>query len=296
MLCMFISSMCSGFSTYLQKHLFMHSQISPYETFYWAAILMIIMKLSVMFYLKVDPIFVKKEHRLTIILRGVIGVSSNTFSITSLLFIPLTKSSMIYWTLPIFTAIFARVFLNEKLTKYDWIATILAFVGILVMQNPFATNLQSEDSVYDVIGTVLCIFGAITGGITMVCIRKMGKDVHYLQSPLFFSLTNLMLCPIFQGLRLTVRPYLNVYSQYDVMMIVLVAIFQFCNLIFATLAYQFEKAGRVSPIAYSQIILVSILDVLYLGTRLKVNQIIGGIIIVCSNLTISILKCAEVIK
>eukprot|EP00347_Sterkiella_histriomuscorum_P022818 403337035 len=246
----------------------MHSQISPYETFYWAAILMIIMKLSVMFYLKVDPIFVKKEHRLTIILRGVIGVST----------------------------IFARVFLNEKLTKYDWIATILAFVGILVMQNPFATNLQSEDSVYDVIGTVLCIFGAITGGITMVCIRKMGKDVHYLQSPLFFSLTNLMLCPIFQGLRLTVRPYLNVYSQYDVMMIVLVAIFQFCNLIFATLAYQFEKAGRVSPIAYSQIILVSILDVLYLGTRLKVNQIIGGVIIVCSNLTISILKCAEVIK
>ena len=46
------------------------------------------------------------------------------------------------------------------------------------------------------------------------------------------------------------------------------SILQIFNMVFATLAYQYEKAGRVAPIAYSQLFIIAILDVLVLGTHL----------------------------
>ena len=104
---MFLSSMSSGLSAYVQKHLYIHSEISPYEAFYWSAWIMLLLKLSAMSFKNVDPFHVILKHRLAFILRGVIGVISNTLAMTSLLFIPLTKSTVLYWTLPLFTGIFA---------------------------------------------------------------------------------------------------------------------------------------------------------------------------------------------
>ena len=75
----------------------------------------------------------------------------------------------------------------------------MAFVGILIMQNPFSQQLKGEDNLKDLIGSGLCILAAVTGGIAMVLIRKMGTDVHYMQSPFYFSLTSLILAPVFQG-------------------------------------------------------------------------------------------------
>jgi drug/metabolite transporter (DMT)-like permease len=48
-----------------------------------------------------------------------------------------------------------------------------------------------------------------------------------------------------------------------------VSILQIFNMVFATLAYQYEKAGRVAPIAYSQLFIIAILDDLVLGTHLS---------------------------
>ena len=47
--------------------------------------------------------------------------------------ISLTKASVIYWTIPIFTAIFANWHLHERITPFDWAAVFVAFAGILIM-------------------------------------------------------------------------------------------------------------------------------------------------------------------
>jgi drug/metabolite transporter (DMT)-like permease len=70
----------------------------------------------------------------------------------------------------------------------------------------------------------------------------------------------------------------------------------FFMMIFLTLAFQFEKAGRVAPIQYSQLLIVAALDVLVLGTRLQWNQILGALLIAVSNLSVSILKCLNCIQ
>jgi drug/metabolite transporter (DMT)-like permease len=167
--------------------------------------------------------------------------------------ISLTKASVLYWTAPIFTAIFAKIHLKERITQFDWYAAILAFVGIFIMQNPFSASSNTQiDSFHETIGASLAISGAITLGMVSVMIKKMGKEVHYLMSPLSWAIANLVICPVFTGAqRIAMQPQTHSYSWYDVLTIVSMSLFQLVNLTFQTLAYQFEKAGRVAPILYS---------------------------------------------
>ena len=44
---------------------------------------------------------------------------------------------MLFWTSPVFTALMSKYYLNEILSIFDWIAVIVAFFGLLIIQNPF---------------------------------------------------------------------------------------------------------------------------------------------------------------
>ena len=63
--------------------------------------------------------------------------------------------------------------------------------------------------------------------------------------------------------------------------------------VFITLAYLKEKAARVAPIGAFQLIINCGVDIFILNSDKPVqyNQVIGALIIFCSNISISILKC-----
>lgn len=139
--------------------------------------------------------------------------------------IALTKSSMIYWTIPIFTAIFANIHLKERITSLDWIAVFLAFAGIVIMQNPFGQTYNTNGELAENVGTLCAFLGAVTGGMTFVSVKKMGKDVHYIMSPLSWCISNLIMMPFLTVLMsLTLRPELHSYSWYDISMLVGIAL------------------------------------------------------------------------
>ncbi|TNV76672.1 hypothetical protein FGO68_gene12186 [Halteria grandinella] len=248
--------------------------------------------------LKESPFNLPRQHRWTLAFRGFFGVISNMLSITAIKLIALTKSQVIYWTIPIFTAVFANKFLGERITQYDWAAVFLAFSGIILITNPFGAAKMDEDPFIENVGVICSLLGAVTGGMAFTAVKKMGKEVHYLMSPWSWCIANFILAPIFTVVqRVSLMPHqFHVYNGYDVILILGISVFMVLNMTFATLAYQNEKAGRVSPIAYSQIFIVAILDVVIFGTSLSWNQWLGGAIIVFSNLSISMLKCFEIIK
>lgn len=131
---MLVAAFASAIMQFLQKRLYISSDITAYETFYWSSMLTIIIYAIWMKSLGVVPFYdVSKDLRTTLVLRGIFGFTTNTLQITSIMLISLTQSSVLYWTIPIFTAIFANVFLDERITVFDWIATVLAFIGILII-------------------------------------------------------------------------------------------------------------------------------------------------------------------
>lgn len=64
-----------------------------------------------------------------------------------------------------------------------------------------------------------------------------------------------------------------------------------------TLAFTKEKAARVAPIGAFQLILNFGFDffILNKGVGIRINEVLGGLMIFLSNLTVGILKCQNVI-
>jgi drug/metabolite transporter (DMT)-like permease len=63
-----------------------------------------------------------------------------------------------------------------------------------------------------------------------------------------------------------------------------------------TLAFRYEKAGRVAPFLYLQILFCCLADIVLFGTRLGYWQVMGGLVILTTNFTIAMLKAVNYIK
>ena len=116
---------------------------------------------------------------------------------------PLSTSSCIFNTLPIWATILAHFVLNEKITKYDIIQLILSFVGVIIINNPFdAHNMVSENGtpLYSnldlLIGSAYSLGGAMGGSIAVLCMRYMNKDIHSSIGPFYFATGGTLLSPI----------------------------------------------------------------------------------------------------
>lgn len=68
--------------------------------------------------------------------RGASLAISSTIFFTSLFVLPLATATAIGFTSPMFTAILAAVLLGEPMRRATWIASLLAFAGVLVVLRP----------------------------------------------------------------------------------------------------------------------------------------------------------------
>jgi drug/metabolite transporter (DMT)-like permease len=98
---------------------------------------------------------------------------SNVAYLVSMSFITFSEASVIFWTNPVFTAIGARYYLYECLSTFDWAAAIIAFLGILLIQNPFQADLGDKSFKDQLIGTSIALFGSFLSAGSQLTIRKI---------------------------------------------------------------------------------------------------------------------------
>ena len=90
--------------------------------------------------------------------------------------IPLWKATLLFYTNPMFVALFACLVLREKVTKYDLGGVVLTFVGVVILLNPFQSqNLNDRGVLIDIIGSTCSILAAVTNAVAMIAIRKIGN-------------------------------------------------------------------------------------------------------------------------
>lgn len=120
-----------------------------------------------------------KNSRL-LILRGLIG-SVSMFSFFFIITrIPFGSAVTLKYLSPIFTAIFAVLFLKEKISSVHWLFFLLSFAGVLVMKG-FDTRISGLD-------LSVGIISAVFGGLLYIVIRKIGEDDHPLVILHYFML------------------------------------------------------------------------------------------------------------
>lgn len=102
---------------------------------------------------------------------------------------PVSIASSIFSMGPILTTVFASIFLKERVTISDYAALLSAFIGVIMVNNPFKT----QDSINELtannifIGTIYALTGALAFSGAIICIRIMNDGIHYTVGPFWYA-------------------------------------------------------------------------------------------------------------
>ncbi len=211
--------------------------------------------------------------------RGFMGFSALLAYFYNIANIPLGDAVTFSKTAPIFTAIFAWLFLKEKLSVSAWLAVFIGFGGILLITQPTGIGFSK----YDILG----VFSGVGAALAYTSVRELKKYYDTRAIVLSFTLIG-TIGPIILFL---LSKYFYI-SELDFMLgefimpsgIVWVYVFGLGILgtlsqYFMTKAYGETKAGIVGAVSYTNIVF-AILVGLLLGDSLPSLMTTCGILLI----------------
>ena len=182
-------------------------------------------------------------------------------------------------TSPIFTAVFAWMFLNEKLSLKAWIAVFVGFIGILFITQPSGVGFSK----YDILG----IFSGVGAALAYTSIRELRQFYDTRAIVLSFMGVG-TLGPIVLFL---ISPYFHM-PELDFMLgkfimpegvvwvyVIGMGIFATISQVLMTKAYGETKAGVVGAVSYTNILFSIIVGVM-LGDSLPSFITTFGIVLI----------------
>lgn len=114
--------------------------------------------------------------RRLLLLRGVLGFVALMLFYFAITKLPLAEVTVLHYLNPLFTVVFARVFLRERAPRATLWAMLLAFAGAVFITRPQlvfggAASLATE-------GVLAAIGGAMAAGAAYTTVRKLGSLEH----------------------------------------------------------------------------------------------------------------------
>ena len=190
-------------------------------------------------------------------------------------------------TSPIFTAIFAWLFLDERLTPKGWGAVFIGFIGIVFITQPSGIGFSK----YDILG----IFSGIGAALAYTSIRELKKFYDTRAIVLSFMGVG-TLGPV---LLFFISPYVH-SSEFDfifgkfimpegiVWIYVLgMGIFATISQVLMTKAYGETKAGIVGAVSYTNILFAVLVGVMLGDALPNLTTTIGIILIVLAGIMVA---------
>jgi len=211
--------------------------------------------------------------------RGFMGFVALLAFFYNIAHIPLGDAMTYSKTSPIFTAIFAWLFLSEKLSYKGWIAIFIGFIGILFITQPSGVGFSK----YDLLG----IFSGVGAALAYTSVRELKSYYDTRAIVLSFMLTG-TIGPVVLFL---VSPYFN-FPELDFMLgkfvmphgivwfyVLAMGVFATISQVLMTKAYGETKAGIAGAVSYTNI-LFSIIVGLFLGDAFPSLVTILGIVLI----------------
>ena len=213
------------------------------------------------------PMTHKGGKPLLLFFRGFMGFIALLAFFYNIAHIPLGEAMTYSKTSPIFTALFAWLFLSEKLSIKGWGAVLLGFVGILFITQPFGIGFSK----YDMLG----IASGVGAALAYTSVRELKQYYDTRAIVLSFMLVG----SVGPALLLWLSNFVYIPSL-DFMLgefvmpsgivwlyVVAMGIFATLAQVYMTKAYGETKAGIVGAVSYSNIVF-SIIVGLFLGDAL----------------------------
>jgi drug/metabolite transporter (DMT)-like permease len=188
-------------------------------------------------------------------------------------YLPMAEATALNFTAPLFATVGAALILKETVRIRRWSATLLGFVGVLIIVRPGAHPID--------LPTVSMLFSALTGAASVLIIKALTRTESPQQIVLF---TFLLLTP------LTLIPALFVWQTPSWQVIALAAGMGLVGTIgnfSSARAYSLADASAVLPIDYLRMPVVAVVGFAAFGEVPDMWVWVGSTIIAASSIYIA---------
>ena len=214
------------------------------------------------------------------ITRGFVGVVSMTFSFYGLVRLPLPDAIAIGYAMPLFSVIFAAIFLKEVLRIYRITAVAIGLAGVLIISWPQLTLFEHPDTSDAALGALALIGSATLGAIAMLLVRRLVQSEKSSTIVLYFSLT----ASIFSLFSIPFGwPPMTVEQQ-----LLLVAA-GFCGgiaQILMTESYRYAEVSTIAPFEYTSIVFGLIVSYVLFDDVPQPMMLVGTAIVISAGVFI----------
>ena len=205
--------------------------------------------------------------------RAVIGLLAMCLWFYSIALLPLAEAVALNFTVPMFATVGAAIFLGEIVRARRWSATIVGFLGVLIILRPGFTELTPAMS--------LPVIAAAFMAISVLIVKRLSSDD---QPGAIVFMMKLLLTP------LSLIPALFVWrwpSWTTLGLMLLVGFFAALSHIAITRAYTKADASAVLPLDYARLPFIAGLGFLFFGEVPGLWTWVGAAVIAASAIYIA---------
>ena len=244
------------------------NRIPIYELVFFRSLLSLCITLFIIKLKKISP---WGNNKPLLIMRGLLGTSALICIFYAIRNMPLSISTVIQYTYPIFISIFAGIFIDEKINRNLIFALIIGWLGILVILNP--TQLSNINTEIENIWVSIAFIGSICTALAYVTVKKLAFTENIYVIIEYFPLVSLVsLLPIV--LIKWVTPNLN-----ELIWIIGIGLFTQLGQTFLTKGLKKLPASEASTINYLQVLFGSMWGILFFSEKLNFNFLLGALLV-----------------
>ena len=249
------------------------NRIPIFELVFFRSLLSLIITLLIINIKNINPL---GNNRPLLVLRGLLGTIALICIFYAIRNMPLSISTVIQYTYPIFISIFAGIFINEKITRNIIIASIIGWLGILIIINPIQLSNINVEVEYTSI--FIAFLGSICTALAYVTVKKLSftEDVYVIIE--YFPLVSFIaLLPIV--LMNWVTPTWN-----ELVWIIGIGLFTQLGQTFLTVGLKNLPASEASTINYLQVLFGSIWGILFFSEIININFLLGASLVLLGTI------------
>jgi drug/metabolite transporter (DMT)-like permease len=204
------------------------------------------------------------------VFRSVVTLLSMLCGFTAVIKIPLAQATAIGFSQVLFVTIAAVLFLKEVVDGRRWAATVIGFVGVLIMLRPSSEGLD--------IYALLAVAGAICGAAITVSVRKLAASER----------TDTIL--LYQGIVLIVLLAVPTWAWWQPptpnqwFWLITLSLFGTAGQWLITRAYQVGEAAALAPLDFSRLLLASFTGFVFFAEIPTLTTWLGAAVVIGATL------------
>lgn len=270
--------LCAGFL------LATHDGVSKYLTHIYPLIMVIWLRyfvqtlaMIVLFFPRMRLDILRTRRPLLQLLRAISLLSISLLFIGGLRYIPLAEATAVMFLAPLIVTVLSALVLHERVSKGQWAAVTVGFLGVLFIVRPGGTLFTPA--------ILLPVCASFCFAIYQLITRRLASTDHAVTSNFLSGLFGMIvLTALLPG------QYTLEVANTDLLFMVALGLLAMTAHMLLTMALKYSTAATLAPFTYAQIVFAGVVGYLAFGHVPDTWSMLGVFIISCSGLAVAYLQ------